>query len=108
MTAKRVIVDGDTETWTDCPAPHLGGGTGTIRNTLNDCVTIDTHAVIVRGQQYTGPDGCSGSAGTSGAGSLVSIDGVPVVLEGDCGSDGCHGLLGAQSVQQDFVSVSED
>jgi len=107
MTAKKAIVDGDTEVWTDCPPPHLGGGTGTIHNTLNDFVTIENKAVIVRGQQYTGPDGCGGNAGTNGTSSFVTLNGTPIVLEGDTGSDGCHALLGAQSVQQDFVTVIE-
>jgi len=103
---RKVIVDGDTETWTDCPPPHMGGGTGTIRNTLNDFVTINGKAVILKGQEYTGPDGCSGNAGVD-SDSFVTIGGVPIVREGDAGADDCHGLLGAQSIQQDFVTVIE-
>jgi uncharacterized Zn-binding protein involved in type VI secretion len=103
MTAK-VIVAGDTETWTDCPPPHNGGGTGTITNTLNNVLRISGKYAIVKGQPYKGPDGCDGTAGTSGTGSTVLwVNGVPVVLEGDAGTDGCHALLGARSGQQDFV-----
>ncbi len=106
MTGRNVIVDGDIETWTDCPPPHLGGGTGTIHNTENDFVTIAGKAVILKGQEYTGPDGCGGNAGVN-SDSFVTIDGTPIVRAGDAGSDGCHALLGAQSVQQDFVTVIE-
>jgi len=105
MTAKKVIVAGDTETWTNCPDPHNGGGTGTITNTLNNVLRIHGKYVILKGQPYKGPDGCDGTAGTNGTCSTaLKVGGVPVVLEGDAGADGCHGLLGAISDQQDFVT----
>jgi len=103
--ARRVIVEGDTETWTDCPAPHDGGGVGTITNTLNTLLKINGKFAILKGQPYVGPDGCDGTAGTNATCSkILKVNGVPVVLEGDAGLGGCHGLLGAKSVQQGFVS----
>jgi hypothetical protein len=105
MSDKKLIVEGDTEVWTDCPPPHHGGGTGVLINSLDTLVEIEGKAVIVRGQPYTGPDGCAGSAGaTVTTESLIEIDGLSVVLEDDAGTDGCHGLLGAISGQQDFVT----
>jgi len=77
-----------------------------IHNTLNDFVTIAGKAVILKGQAYTGPDGCGGNAGHN-SDSFVQIGGIPIVRAGDAGSDGCHALLGAQSIQQDFVTVTE-
>lgn len=113
MTERRVIVEGDTEGWTDCPEPHLGGGTYSINPTAFDqgFVTINDKRVILKGQAYPGhvygTEPCIGYAGALGASGLVTINGTAIVRDGDAGADDCHGLLGANSVQQDFVSTDE-
>jgi len=103
---KLIAVEGDIDTCSDCPDPHLGGGSYVITPVdLQDFVFINGKLVVCKGEDFYAHCDTAYAGENSECSTLVFINGKPVCREGDVSkhSNSCHVFSGIEVLGQDFV-----